>query len=106
MISFRDKRMNELELDLIVHINQDGLKQKISPFSHGSEIHTRIMKTDALKQALLKYGFDAAFGGARRDEEKSRSKERIFSIPYRNTSMGSKESKARTMEPLQYEKEQ
>ena len=80
MISFRDKRMNELELDLIIHINQDGLKQKISPFSHGSEIHTRIMKTDALKQALLKYGFDAAFGGARRDEEKSRSKERIFSF--------------------------
>ena len=80
MISFRDKRMNELGLDLIVYTNQDGLKQKISPFSHGSEIHTRIMKTDALKQALLKYNFDAAFGGARRDEEKSRSKERIFSF--------------------------
>ena len=80
MISFRDKRMNELELDLIVHINQNGLKQKISPFSHGSEIHTRIMKTEALKQALLKYNSDAAFGGARRDEEKSRSKERIFSF--------------------------
>ena len=80
MISFRDKRMHELGLELIVYVNQDGLKQKISPFSHGSEIHTRIMKTDALKQALLKYNFDAAFGGARRDEEKSRSKERIFSF--------------------------
>ena len=80
MISFRDKRMHELGLELIVYINQDGLKQKISPFSHGTEIHTRIMKTDALKQALLKYNFDAAFGGARRDEEKSRSKERIFSF--------------------------
>ena len=80
MIEFRDNIMKELSLELIVHINKEGLKQNISPFTHGSETHTRIMKTDALKEALNKYNFDAAFGGARRDEEKSRSKERIFSF--------------------------
>ena len=80
MISFRDQRAKELGLDLIVHINQDGLARGIGPFTHGSAVHTDVMKTEGLKQALDKYGFDAAFGGARRDEEKSRAKERIFSF--------------------------
>jgi sulfate adenylyltransferase subunit 2 len=80
MIEFRDRRAKELGLDLIVHINEDGIRQGIGPFTHGSQIHTDMMKTQALKQALDKYKFDAAFGGARRDEEKSRAKERIFSF--------------------------
>ena len=80
MISFRDKTMNSLGLDLIVHTNQEGIKKNINPISNTSEMHTRIMKTDALKQALDSNKFDVAFGGARRDEEKSRSKERIFSF--------------------------
>jgi sulfate adenylyltransferase subunit 2 len=80
MIAFRDQTVAKLGLDLIVHTNPDGLAKKINPFDHGSALHTQIMKTDALKQALDKYGFDAAFGGARRDEEKSRAKERIFSF--------------------------
>ncbi len=80
MIAFRDQRAKELGLDLIVHINQDGLRDGIGPFTHGSAIHTDVMKTQSLRQALDKYGFDAAFGGARRDEEKSRSKERVFSF--------------------------
>ena len=80
MIKFRDLTMKQHELDLIVHKNKEGLKKNINPFSHGSELHTKIMKTDALKQALNMYKFDVAFGGARRDEEKSRSKERIFSF--------------------------
>src|SRR4029077_10671879 len=69
-----------LGLDLHVHINADGLKMGISPFTHGSTVHTDVMKTQALKQALDAYGFDCAFGGARRDEERSRAKERVFSI--------------------------
>ena len=84
MIKFRDKTMSDLDLNLIVHTNREGIKKNISPFIHGSEIHTRIMKTDALKEALNLNKFDFAFGGARRDEEKSRSKERIFS--FRNKS--------------------
>jgi sulfate adenylyltransferase subunit 2 len=80
MISFRDETAKRLGLDLIVHINQEGVTRGIGPFSHGSKVHTDVMKTDALKQALDKYGFDAAFGGARRDEEKSRAKERVFSF--------------------------
>ncbi|GER08285.1 sulfate adenylyltransferase subunit 2 [Iodidimonas muriae] len=80
MIEFRDRIAKEWNLNLIVHINEDGVKQGIGPISHGSAIHTDIMKTQGLKQALDKYGFDAAFGGARRDEEKSRAKERIFSF--------------------------
>jgi sulfate adenylyltransferase subunit 2 len=80
MIEFRDRRAAELGLDLIVHINQDGVSGGVGPFSHGSQVHTDVMKTQALKQALDKYGFDAAFGGARRDEEKSRAKERVFSF--------------------------
>ncbi|WP_097173940.1 sulfate adenylyltransferase subunit CysD [Stappia indica] len=80
MIAFRDETAKRIGADLIVHTNQDGLKQGIGPFSHGSSVHTHVMKTEALKQALDKYGFDAAFGGARRDEEKSRAKERVFSF--------------------------
>jgi sulfate adenylyltransferase subunit 2 len=80
MIAFRDRRAQELGLDLIVHINQDGLRDGIGPFTHGSAVHTDVMKTQSLRQALDKYRFDAAFGGARRDEEKSRSKERVFSF--------------------------
>ena len=84
MILFRDQISKTYNLDLIVHINQDGIHNKISPIKNGSKIHTDIMKTQALKQALDKYKFDAAFGGARRDEEKSRAKERIFSFRDKN----------------------
>lgn len=80
MIEFRDKMASQLGLDLIVHVNTEGVEQGIGPFSHGSALHTDVMKTQALKQALDKHGFDAAFGGARRDEEKSRAKERVFSF--------------------------
>ncbi|MET0482886.1 MAG: sulfate adenylyltransferase subunit CysD [Aestuariivirgaceae bacterium] len=80
MIAFRDRTARELGLDLLVHVNQDGLARGIGPISHGSALHTDVMKTEGLKQALDKWGFDAAFGGARRDEEKSRAKERIFSF--------------------------
>src|SRR3954465_7603440 len=84
MIAFRDETVTRLGLKLIVHINEDGVKRGINPFDSGSNIHTQVMKTDGLKQALDKYGFDAAFGGARRDEEKSRAKERIFSFRSEN----------------------
>jgi len=84
MIAFRDRMAHEFGLDLLIHINEEGVRQGIGPFSHGSALHTDIMKTEGLKQALDKYKFDAAFGGARRDEEKSRAKERIFS--FRTTS--------------------
>jgi sulfate adenylyltransferase subunit 2 len=80
MYAFRTRRVAELGLDLIVHVNQEGLAAGVNPFTHGSAVHTDVMKTVSLKQALEKYGFDAAFGGARRDEEKSRAKERIFSF--------------------------
>jgi len=80
MYAFRDRMAQEHDLDLLVYVNEDGLRRGIDPFSHGSVVHTDVMKTEALKQALDKYGFDAAFGGARRDEEKSRAKERIFSF--------------------------
>jgi len=80
MIEFRDATAKRLGLNLIVHINEDGVRRGINPFDSGSALHTQVMKTEGLKQALDKYGFDAAFGGARRDEEKSRAKERIFSF--------------------------
>ena len=80
MIEFRDRRAKETGLELLVHINEEGVEQGVGPFSHGSALHTDIMKTAALKQALDKYKFDIAFGGARRDEEKSRAKERICSF--------------------------
>ena len=84
MIEFRDKHIKKLGLDLIVHTNQEGVVAGVGPFTHGSAKHTDIMKTQALKQALDKYKFDAAFGGARRDEEKSRAKERVFSFRDKN----------------------
>ena len=80
MYSFREKMVNEYGLDLITHINPDGVAQDMNPFTYGSAKHTDVMKTEGLKQALDKYGFDAAFGGARRDEEKSRAKERVYSF--------------------------
>lgn len=84
MIEFRDNIARKYDLNLLVHTNQEGLDQGVGPFTHGSAVHTDIMKTVALKQALDKYQFDAAFGGARRDEEKSRAKERVYSFRDRN----------------------
>jgi len=80
MIEFRDQTARRLGLDLIVHTNADGIAMGVSPFTHGAALHTDVMKTQALRQALDRHGFDAAFGGARRDEEKSRAKERVVSI--------------------------
>src|SRR5436190_22855079 len=80
MYAFRDGTVRELGLKLIVHVNEEGLRRGINPFTHGSAVHTDVMKTESLKQALTRHGFDAAIGGARRDEEKSRAKERIFSF--------------------------
>ncbi|MEI6707586.1 MAG: sulfate adenylyltransferase subunit CysD [Methylococcales bacterium] len=84
MIEFRDYMVKKLGLELIIHVNQDGVDQGIGPFTHGSKKHTDVMKTDGLKQALDKHQFDAAFGGARRDEEKSRAKERVYSFRDKN----------------------
>ena len=80
MIAFRSQVASEHDLEIIAHINEDGVRNGIGPISHGSQVHTEVMKTDALKQALDKYEFDMAFGGARRDEEKSRAKERVLSF--------------------------
>jgi len=80
MIEFRDATARRLGLELIVHVNQEGLERGINPIASGSALHTEVMKTEALKQALDRHGFDAAIGGARRDEEKSRAKERVFSL--------------------------
>ncbi|MEL0169203.1 MAG: sulfate adenylyltransferase subunit CysD [Pseudomonadaceae bacterium] len=80
MYEFREKMVKEMDLDLLVHMNPEGVAQDVNPFTHGSAVHTDVMKTQGLKQALDKYGFDAAFGGARRDEEKSRAKERVYSF--------------------------
>lgn len=84
MIAFRDAQMKKLGLDLIIYTNEEGVKNGVGPFTHGSEKHTDVMKTQALRQALDKYKFDAAFGGGRRDEEKSRAKERVFSFRDKN----------------------
>ncbi len=84
MIEFRDETAKRIGVELIVHTNEDGINMNISPFEHGSKVHTDVMKTEGLKQALNKYGFDAVIGGARRDEEKSRAKERIFSFRDKN----------------------
>ncbi len=84
MIAFRDQMATKYDFELLVHQNLEGLKMGVGPFTHGSAKHTDIMKTQALKQALDKYGFDAAFGGARRDEEKSRAKERVYSFRDKN----------------------
>src|SRR5205085_5290860 len=80
MIAFRDDTARRLGLDLLVHTNEEGKARGINPIASGSALHTAVMKTEALKQALDHYGFDAALGGARRDEEKSRAKERVFSV--------------------------
>ena len=80
MYEFREKMVKEMDLDLLVHMNPEGVAQGVNPFTHGSAVHTDVMKTQGLKQALDKYGCDAAFGGARRDEEKSRAKERVYSF--------------------------
>jgi sulfate adenylyltransferase subunit 2 len=80
MIAFRDETARRLGLELIVHVNREGLEQGVGPFTHGSAVHTDVMKTQGLRQALERHGFDAAIGGARRDEEKSRAKERVFSF--------------------------
>jgi sulfate adenylyltransferase subunit 2 len=80
MISFRDETARRLGINLIIHVNEEGVARGINPIDSGSALHTQVMKTEGLKQALDKYGFDAAFGGARRDEEKSRAKERVFSF--------------------------
>ncbi len=101
MIAFRDATAERLGLNLIVHINEEGLKAGISPISSGSALHTHTMKTVALKQALDKYGIDAAIGGARRDEEKSRAKERVFSL--RSVGHGwNPPSSVPTLEPVQH----
>ena len=84
MIAFRDRHTRELGLELIVYVNEEGIRAGIGPFTHGSKKHTDVMKTEGLKQALDKYKFDAAFGGARRDEEKSRAKERVYSFRDQN----------------------
>lgn len=84
MIAFRDQRAKEEGFELLVHTNPEGIEKNIGPFTHGSAVHTDIMKTQGLKQALNKYKFDAVFGGARRDEEKSRAKERIYSFRDKN----------------------
>jgi sulfate adenylyltransferase subunit 2 len=84
MIEFREKMSKEYDFDLLVYTNEEGVKQGVNPFTHGSALYTDIMKTEGLKQGLDKYKFDAAFGGARRDEEKSRAKERIFSFRSEN----------------------
>jgi len=84
MIAFRDKRVKEEGFELLIHTNPEGIAMNINPFTHGSAVHTDIMKTQGLKQALNKYKFDAVFGGARRDEEKSRAKERIYSFRDKN----------------------
>ncbi len=80
MYAFRDRVAEEQGLELLVHVNRDGLERGVNPFTHGSAAYTDVMKTESLKQALDRYGFDAAFGGARRDEERSRAKERVFSF--------------------------
>src|SRR5437879_5897994 len=80
MYEFRDRIAEEHGLDVLVHVNRQGLEMGINPFTHGSAAYTDVMKTESLKQAIEKYGFDAAFGGARRDEERSRAKERVFSF--------------------------
>ncbi|HRF57621.1 MAG TPA: sulfate adenylyltransferase subunit CysD, partial [Campylobacterales bacterium] len=84
MISFRDETIAKIGANLIVHTNQDGIEMGVNPFTHGSKVHTDVMKTEGLKQALNKFAFDAVIGGARRDEEKSRAKERIFSFRDKN----------------------
>ena len=106
MYEFRDKRVREVGMELLVHVNPEAVKREINPFVHGSAVHTDIWKTQGLKQALDKYGFDLAFGGARRDEEKSRAKERIFSFRSAQHRWDPEVAASRTMAPLQRAQEQ
>ena len=101
MITHRDRTAEELGVELVVHTNQEGVAQGINPFDHGSKNYTDIMKTQALKQALDAGGYDAAFGGARRDEEKSRAKERVYSFRDKHHQLGPQEPATRAVEPLQ-----
>ena len=103
MIAFRDQTVARKNLKLIVHMNQQGLSDGIGPISHGSAVHTTVMKTEALRQALDEHRFDAAIGGARRDEEKSRAKERVFSHRTSCSPVGSSKSAPRTVAAVQYE---
>ena len=102
MIAFRDRVAEEVGCQLIRYTNPRGAAEGIGPLTHGSAYHTDVMKTEALKQALDLHGFDVAFGGARRDEEKSRAKERIFSFRSAGPSLGAQSAASRTLEPLQY----
>ena len=102
MISFRDETAQRRGLNLIVYINQEGLDRGVNPIASGSALHTHVMKTEALKQALDTYGFDAAFGGARRDEEKSRAKERIFSFRSKGHVWNPRNQRPETLELVQY----
>ena len=101
MYAFRERMAAELGLELLVHTNPEALARGISPFTHGSAVHTDIWKTEGLKQALDKHGFDAAFGGARRDEEKSRAKERDLLVPLGTAPLGSEEPASRAVAPVQ-----
>ena len=102
MIAFRDETAARVGMDLLVHINEDGVRRGISPVASGSAVHTQVMKTEGLRQALDKWQFDAAFGGARRDEEKSRAKERIFSHRSAAPCLGPAQPAAGAVEPLQH----
>ena len=106
MIAHRDSIVERYGVKLLVHTNPEGIARGISPIASGSQLHTQVMKTDALKQALDKYGFDAAFGGARRDEEKSRAKERVFSFRSAGPRVGSAQSAARALAALQHAHQQ
>ena len=100
-IRFRDETVSRLGARLIVHMNEEGIAKGIGPVSHGSRVHTDVMKTEALRQALDKFGFDAALGGARREEDATRAKERIFSFRGNGHRLGSEAAAAGTLEPLQ-----
>ena len=102
MIAFRDETARRLNLNLLVYTNQDGLDRKINPFTSGSALYTHVMKTEALKQALDKYEFDAAFGGARRDEEKKPRQRANFFISLARSRLGSAKSASRTLEFVQH----
>ena len=101
MIAFRDRRAREVGMELIVHMNEDGLRQGVGPISHGSEVHTDVMKTQALKQALDKHRFDAAFGGARRDEGEIPGQGTGFLVSQCQPPLGSQESATGVVEPVQ-----
>ncbi len=102
MIAFRDQTAERLGLELLVHINPEGVEKAIDPFIHGSAVHTDVWKTQGLKQALDHYGFDAAFGGARRDEEKSRAKERVVFPALRAAPLGPQAATPGALAPVQH----